>query len=90
MLEPRGHGDMYGGLLTEPVSDGADLGVIFMQNVAYSPHCGHGIIALATAAVELGWVERTSPETRSASTLPADSSRRSSSGTAPMSQVCAS
>ena len=25
MLEPRGHGDMYGGLLTEPVSDGADL-----------------------------------------------------------------
>ncbi|AQW55986.1 trans-3-hydroxy-L-proline dehydratase [Streptomyces violaceusniger] len=64
MLEPRGHGDMYGGLLTEPVSDGADLGVIFMQNVDYSPHCGHGVIALATAAVELGWVERTSPETR--------------------------
>jgi trans-L-3-hydroxyproline dehydratase len=64
MLEPRGHGDMYGGLLTEPVSDGADLGVIFMQNVDYSPHCGHGVIALATAAVELGWVERAIPETR--------------------------
>jgi len=64
MLEPRGHGDMYGGLLTEPVSDGADLGVIFMQNVDYSPHCGHGVIALATAAVELGWVDRTVPETR--------------------------
>ena len=64
MLEPRGHGDMYGGLLTEPVSDGADLGIIFMQNVDYSPHCGHGVIALATAAVELGWVERVSPETR--------------------------
>ena len=64
MLEPRGHGDMYGGLLTEPVSDGADLGVIFMQNVDYSPHCGHGVIALATAAVELGWVDRAIPETR--------------------------
>jgi trans-L-3-hydroxyproline dehydratase len=64
MLEPRGHADMYGGLVTDPVSDGADLGVIFMQNVDYSPHCGHGTIALATAAVELGWVERTSPETR--------------------------
>ena len=35
-----------------------------MQNADYSPHCGHGIIALATAAVELGWVERTVPETR--------------------------
>ena len=35
-----------------------------MQNADYSPHCGHGIIGLATAAVELGWVERTTPETR--------------------------
>jgi len=64
MLEPRGHADMYGGFVTEPVSETADLGVIFMQNVDYSPHCGHGIIALATAAVELGWVDRTVPETR--------------------------
>ena len=64
MLEPRRHADMYGGFLTEPVSETADLGVIFMQNVDYSPHCGHGIVALATAAVELGWVHRTVPETR--------------------------
>jgi trans-L-3-hydroxyproline dehydratase len=64
MLEPRGHADMYGGFLTEPVSADADLGVVFMQNADYSPHCGHGIIALATAAVELGWVARTTPETR--------------------------
>jgi trans-L-3-hydroxyproline dehydratase len=64
MLEPRGHADMYGGLVTEAVTEGADLGVIFMQNVDYSPHCGHGVIALATAAVDLGWVERVSPETR--------------------------
>ena len=60
-----------GASLTEPVSDGADLGVIFMQNVDYSPHCGHGTIALATAAVELGWVERTSPETRVGIDVPA-------------------
>lgn len=64
MFEPRGHNDMYGGFLTEPVSEGADFGIIFMQNLDYSPHCGHGVIALATAAVELGWIERTSPETR--------------------------
>ena len=64
MLEPRGHADMYGGFVTEPESADADLGVVFMQNADYSPHCGHGIIALATAAVELGWVARTTPETR--------------------------
>jgi trans-L-3-hydroxyproline dehydratase len=64
MFEPRGHSDMYGGFLTEPVSDGADFGIIFMQNLDYSPHCGHGVIALATAAVELGWIERSIPETR--------------------------
>ena len=64
MLEPRGHKDLYGGYLTSPVSPGADFGIIFLSNSGYSPHCGHGVIALATAAVELGWVERASPETR--------------------------
>jgi trans-L-3-hydroxyproline dehydratase len=64
MLEPRGHADMYGGFVTEPISPGADLGVVFTQNADYSPHCGHGIIGLATAAVELGWVDRMTPETR--------------------------
>jgi len=64
MFEPRGHADMYGGYLTEPVSETADFGVIFVHNEGYSDHCGHGVIGLATAAVELGWVARTSPETR--------------------------
>lgn len=64
MFEPRGHADMYGGYLTEPVSNEADFGVIFLHNEDYSDHCGHGVIALATAAVELGWVQRTVPETR--------------------------
>jgi len=64
MFEPRGHADMYGGYLTEPVSDTADFGVIFVHNEGYSDHCGHGVIGLATAAVELGWVPRTAPETR--------------------------
>lgn|GEM_PF-2150540 len=29
MWEPRGHADMYGAVLTEPVSQGADFGVFF-------------------------------------------------------------
>jgi trans-L-3-hydroxyproline dehydratase len=64
IFEPRGHADMYAGYLTDAVTDGADFGVIFVHNQGYSDHCGHGVIALATAAVELGWVSRQSPETR--------------------------
>ncbi|MBR8655458.1 proline racemase family protein [Achromobacter sp. Marseille-Q0513] len=64
MFEPRGHADMYGGYLTPPVSPDADFGIIFLHNEGYSDHCGHGVIALATAAVELGWVQRAIPETR--------------------------
>ncbi|HET8997341.1 MAG TPA: trans-3-hydroxy-L-proline dehydratase [Acetobacteraceae bacterium] len=64
IMEPRGHADMYAGILTDPVSPGADLGVIFAHNEGYSDHCGHGTIALATAAVQLGWVARSVPETR--------------------------
>ena len=32
MLEPRGHADMYGAILTEPVSPGSHAGVLFMHN----------------------------------------------------------
>jgi len=52
MLEPRGHGDMYGCFLTDPVSPDGDLGVLFLHNQGYSTMCGHGIIALVTVALE--------------------------------------
>jgi proline racemase len=64
ILEPRGHADMYGAYLTEPVTPAADLGVVFMHNEGYSDMCGHGIIALATVAVAHGLVARSEPETR--------------------------
>jgi trans-L-3-hydroxyproline dehydratase len=54
MLEPRGHADMYGALLTEPVTAGADAGVLFMHNEGYSTMCGHGVIAVVTLAIERG------------------------------------
>ncbi|HEY8563910.1 MAG TPA: trans-3-hydroxy-L-proline dehydratase [Beijerinckiaceae bacterium] len=63
-LEPRGHADMYLGFLTAPVSPDADFGVIFAHNEGYSDHCGHGVIALATASLLLGWVQRVVPKTR--------------------------
>jgi proline racemase len=52
MLEPRGHADMYGALLTEPTSAGAHAGVLFMHNEGWSTMCGHGVIAVATLAIE--------------------------------------
>jgi trans-L-3-hydroxyproline dehydratase len=54
MWEPRGHADMYGCILTPPVSPGADFGVLFLHNEGYSTMCGHGVIALVTALVETG------------------------------------
>ena len=52
MLEPRGHLDMYGALLTEPEREDSDAGVLFMHNEGYSTMCGHGIIAVVTLALE--------------------------------------
>jgi proline racemase len=54
MWEPRGHRDMYGAILTPPVTPEADLGVLFMHNEGYSTMCGHGVIALVTTLVETG------------------------------------
>ena len=52
MLEPRGHADMYGALLTEPVTPGAHAGVLFMHNEGWSTMCGHGVVAVTTIAIE--------------------------------------
>jgi len=56
MLEPRGHADMYGALLTEPEHPDSDAGVLFMHNEGYSTMCGHGVIAVATVAIERGLI----------------------------------
>lgn len=63
MWEPRGHADMYGGLIGPPLSAEADLSVLFMHNEGFSTMCGHGIIALATVAIETGLVPATGPIT---------------------------
>ena len=63
MLEPRGHADMYGCLITPPVTDSADFGVLFMHNEGFSPMFGHGIIAMTTIALECGMVAMQAPQT---------------------------
>jgi proline racemase len=64
MLEPRGHADMYGALLTEPVTDDAHAGILFMHNEGWSTMCGHGIIAVSTMAVDRGLITGSSDEIR--------------------------
>lgn len=63
MLEPRGHADMYGCILTPAVTPGADFGILFMHNEGFSTMCGHGIIGIATVAIESGIMPVTAPET---------------------------
>ncbi|GAA1813675.1 proline racemase family protein [Agromyces neolithicus] len=55
-LEPRGHDDMYGGFITPPDDEGADLGVLFWHKDGFSTACGHGTMALGAWAVRHGLV----------------------------------
>lgn len=57
MWEPRGHADMYGCILTEPVTPDGMLGVLFLHNEGFSSMCGHGIIGLCTVALETGMID---------------------------------
>jgi len=61
--EPRGHADMYGAIIVEPDTTGADFGVIFIHNEGYSTGCGHAIIALTKVFVETGLIPMNEPET---------------------------
>ncbi|MGD8536059.1 MAG: proline racemase family protein [Candidatus Aminicenantes bacterium] len=58
MWEPRGHADMYGAIITEPVTPDGDLGVLFMHNEGFSTMCGHGVIALTKVVLDTGMIEK--------------------------------
>ena len=64
MWEPRGHADLYGCLVTAPVTPEADFGVLFLHNEGYSTMCGHGIIAVTKVVLEAGLLPLHPPETR--------------------------
>ena len=63
MWEPRGHADMYGCIITPPVSEHADFGILFLHNEGYSSMCGHGIIAVTKVALETGMLPMSETET---------------------------
>lgn len=56
MLEPRGHGGMYGVIPVTPSDPSADLAVLFTHQEGYSTMCGHATIAIGRWAVDTGRV----------------------------------
>ena len=54
MWEPRGHADMYGAILTDPVTPDGDVGVLFLHNEGFSTMCGHGIIGMTKVGFDTG------------------------------------
>jgi 4-hydroxyproline epimerase len=51
-LEPRGHDGIVLAVLCEPVTSGADAGVLFRHGAGFVPLCGHGLMGAATIAIE--------------------------------------
>ena len=56
ILEPRGHANMCGAVLTEPASPGAHAGVLFFHNAGFSSLSGHGILGVTRIALDRGLV----------------------------------
>ncbi len=56
MWEPRGHADMYGAVLLDPVTDDADFTTFFLHNEGYSTMCGHAMIALVKLVLDTGMI----------------------------------
>jgi proline racemase len=54
MLEPRGHRDMTGAMLTEPVYPGSHAGLIFMNADGYPALSGHAVMAATLIALDRG------------------------------------
>jgi trans-L-3-hydroxyproline dehydratase len=57
MWEPRGHADMYGCIVTEPVTVDGTLGVLFLHNEGFSTMCGHGVIGLAKVGLDTDMIK---------------------------------
>lgn len=63
LFEPRGSFNMPAAVLTEACSEDADIGMIILEPDTYPPMCGHCAMAVATIAVEAGYIEAQEGET---------------------------
>lgn len=61
--EPRGHRGMFTALVTEPVTDQARFGLIYMDPRRYPFLCGHATMGAVTTLLEAGVLPMREPET---------------------------
>jgi proline racemase/trans-L-3-hydroxyproline dehydratase len=71
MMEPRGHREMVGAVLTEPTHPEADVGVFYIDCGFYAPMCGAGALAVGKVLVETGRVPAVEPVTTVVQDTPA-------------------
>lgn len=62
-FEPRGSEIMSGTLVTEPCTEGTDVGVLYFEASCWMPMCGHDTIGLTVALIDKKMVEVTEPVT---------------------------
>lgn len=55
LSEPRGHRDMFGALLVEPIHSDADFGVFFLENEGTLRMCVHGSMGVAATLFAMGF-----------------------------------
>lgn len=63
LREPRGYPATCGVFLTSPVTEGADFGIIVLEQGGFTPMSGSNTICAVTAAVEMGIVPIRGPQT---------------------------
>ncbi|MER9600962.1 proline racemase family protein [Mesorhizobium sp. M0243] len=63
MNEPRGHRDMFGGVVLPPVNPTSHAGVVYMDGGQFYNMCGHASLGLCGMLVETGQVPRTGRKT---------------------------
>ena len=62
-LEPRGDAEIILAVITDPVNEGSDIGVMFMDSLGFEGMCGHGTIGIVTTLIETGQINPVHPYT---------------------------
>ena len=63
LLEPRGDAEIVGAVITDPVNQGSDVGVLFIDSLGFEGMCGHGTIGIVTTLIETGQILPVHPYT---------------------------
>lgn len=61
--EPRGHRGLFAAVVTEPVTEKAHFGLIYMDARRYPYLCGHGTIGAVSTLIEAGIIKAQEPDT---------------------------